>query len=307
MLPRLCVLALLGATVAFPAHAVTSLDYSLYTLGNYTEQGGSRIGGGVAVAGDARINSVSIGTNLGSDRNGTTVVAVGGTISYDNSVLSHGKVVYGTGNTSGKYTQASTLGGSFSQGSAMDFAGTNSSLLGLSAAYGAMTPTGSLTTQWGAGTLTGGSSVGTDVFSVTTNQLSGVYALRLIGSVGSQAIINVTGSNFGSYFNFNSGNYAVSDVVFNFVDANSIALNGLNLAGSILAPLANINQQGGRIGGSVVAGSYTSGGANIDGNGRFELDDQSAGAVPEPGIWAMLIAGFGLVGATMRRRRNVAA
>ncbi len=30
-------------------------------------------------------------------------------------------------------------------------------------------------------------------------------------------------------------------------------------------------------------------------------------AVPEPGTWAMLIAGFGLVGASMRRRRRVAA
>ncbi len=31
-----------------------------------------------------------------------------------------------------------------------------------------------------------------------------------------------------------------------------------------------------------------------------------AGAVPEPSSWAMLIAGFGLVGATMRRRRTTA-
>ncbi len=31
------------------------------------------------------------------------------------------------------------------------------------------------------------------------------------------------------------------------------------------------------------------------------------GAVPEPASWAMLIAGFGLVGATMRRRRAVIA
>lgn len=31
------------------------------------------------------------------------------------------------------------------------------------------------------------------------------------------------------------------------------------------------------------------------------------GAVPEPQTWAMLIAGFGMVGATMRRRRSVVA
>ncbi|MHA6718373.1 PEPxxWA-CTERM sorting domain-containing protein [Sphingomonas sp. RS6] len=32
-----------------------------------------------------------------------------------------------------------------------------------------------------------------------------------------------------------------------------------------------------------------------------------AGAVPEPATWAMLIGGFGLAGASVRRRRNVAA
>jgi hypothetical protein len=34
---------------------------------------------------------------------------------------------------------------------------------------------------------------------------------------------------------------------------------------------------------------------------------EGVGGVPEPSSWAMLIAGFGLVGATMRRRRTVVA
>jgi hypothetical protein len=33
----------------------------------------------------------------------------------------------------------------------------------------------------------------------------------------------------------------------------------------------------------------------------------TSGAVPEPASWAMLIAGFGLVGAMQRRRQRVAA
>jgi hypothetical protein len=37
------------------------------------------------------------------------------------------------------------------------------------------------------------------------------------------------------------------------------------------------------------------------------LDDVSVTAVPEPASWAMLIAGFGLVGTTMRRRRVAVA
>jgi hypothetical protein len=35
----------------------------------------------------------------------------------------------------------------------------------------------------------------------------------------------------------------------------------------------------------------------------FEFDDIATGAVPEPATWALLIAGFGLVGAAARRRR----
>lgn len=40
-----------------------------------------------------------------------------------------------------------------------------------------------------------------------------------------------------------------------------------------------------------------------------EFDDVRfrAGVVPEPGAWALMIAGFGLVGATLRRRASVAA
>jgi PEP-CTERM motif len=45
-------------------------------------------------------------------------------------------------------------------------------------------------------------------------------------------------------------------------------------------------------------------------SGGFAIDNLTigaAGAVPEPASWAMLIAGFGLVGATARRRRAVTA
>ena len=50
------------------------------------------------------------------------------------------------------------------------------------------------------------------------------------------------------------------------------------------------------------------GGASVDffsvgGDGDGPGDLQPTGAVPEPASWAMLIAGFGLTGATLRRRR----
>jgi hypothetical protein len=39
----------------------------------------------------------------------------------------------------------------------------------------------------------------------------------------------------------------------------------------------------------------------------FELDNIAVSAVPEPGAWALMIAGFGLLGTALRRRRAFAA
>ena len=43
------------------------------------------------------------------------------------------------------------------------------------------------------------------------------------------------------------------------------------------------------------------------GASTLTITTQATGAVPEPASWAMLIAGFGLTGAAMRRRRTAVA
>jgi PEP-CTERM motif len=49
-----------------------------------------------------------------------------------------------------------------------------------------------------------------------------------------------------------------------------------------------------------------SGGIGFD-NLKFDVRSTGGGAVPEPAAWAMMLAGFGLIGAAMRRRRTVTA
>jgi hypothetical protein len=48
-------------------------------------------------------------------------------------------------------------------------------------------------------------------------------------------------------------------------------------------------------------------GAGDQGSGRSDFGSNGfAGRVPEPASWALLVAGFGLTGAAIRRRRALA-
>ncbi|OSZ72428.1 hypothetical protein CAP39_03555 [Sphingomonas sp. IBVSS1] len=120
-------------------------------------------------------------------------------------------------------------------------------------------------------------------------------------------IINVRniGSNhltIASNFINNARTYN-AQVIWNFVDATNITIDR-QFQGSILAPLANIQAK--VVEGSVVAKNYTMQDevhlGTYQSNGFFVAEP-----VPEPSAWAMLIAGFGLVGAMARRRRPLAA
>jgi hypothetical protein len=93
---------------------------------------------------------------------------------------------------------------------------------------------------------------------------------------------------------------------------NSIRFIGLNgfdvtLSGAALADGAfNGNQSVGRrmtydFGADRVTQVIFSSSGN-----SFELDNIAVSAVPEPATWAMMIAGFGLMGSALRRRRQLA-
>jgi hypothetical protein len=53
-------------------------------------------------------------------------------------------------------------------------------------------------------------------------------------------------------------------------------------------------------------GNFTPEGSGIQALNQVRLNLNTATAVPEPGTWAMMLLGFGVVGASMRRRRRIA-
>jgi choice-of-anchor A domain-containing protein len=173
----------------------------------------------------------------------------------------------------------------------------------LSNAFAAMTTTGTFSQQWGAGTLTGTQS-GTNVFTISVDQFQPLYKLTFAG-LGDGAIVNITGSgSLMTSIQFDLGALTdPSQVVLNFVDLDNLWFNGLKFNGSILAPDAAVNIYGNSVAGSVIAKSFNSAGTFFGGTPYSGFTPaEAAPAVPEPSTWLLLILGFGMVGAAMRRR-----
>lgn len=126
-------------------------------------------------------------------------------------------------------------------------------------------------------------------------------------------IVNVGGEKItlpGS-INFNGPSGLGSKVIWNFYEAESINFNAKGWYGSVLAPQADLKGFN-FIDGTVVANDIQGGAIrNSRYAGALSLAAPSplqniadAVAVPEPTTWALMILGFGAVGAMLRRRRG---
>jgi len=122
-------------------------------------------------------------------------------------------------------------------------------------------------------------------FTVLT---SGEYAIIM-----SSGFDNMLGLYSGS---FNPGSPLLNAIVYNdtYSGNDSGFATQLNTDTSYFAVATGY--------GTLDQGSYT-----LSFYGPGEVVIASTGAVPEPATWAMLIAGFGLVGATLRQRRTAIA
>ena len=116
-------------------------------------------------------------------------------------------------------------------------------------------------------------------------------------------IVNVTGTNVNWTANAVGGfdSSLNRSIIWNFIDATSVNLQRI-VHGSVLARNATVTNNT-PIEGTLVARHFTQGGEVHLGtfNGTIPF-----AAVPEPASWAMMIAGFAMAGAALRRRPRVA-
>jgi choice-of-anchor A domain-containing protein len=138
---------------------------------------------------------------------------------------------------------------------------------------------------------------GIAVFDITAAQLDAIPSYQMNLNGASTVIFNVSGTSINFGGNDETGTTGAHNIIWNFYQATGVNLS-TQIAGTVLAPLAHVTN-GNQIDGALVAKSWT---------GQGELHDYGftgylPPTIPEPSVWAMLLVGFGGLGAVLRRRR----
>jgi choice-of-anchor A domain-containing protein len=182
-----------------------------------------------------------------------------------------------------------------------DLTSLSASLSGLGTTAG-----NSSTSKFGAWTFNAVSDgTGKSVFNLTEAAFSGWRWTLNVADPTLTVIFNITGDGSYDWNSTLAGAFAgLSDkVIWNFGDANRLDISQ-TVYGSILAPFARVGANS-ALNGSIVAGELKAdSGVKLGTYAGGNLGFVEPEAVPEPATWAMLIAGFGLVGAMMRRRNR---
>ncbi|MBG0791210.1 MAG: choice-of-anchor A family protein [Desulfovibrionaceae bacterium] len=293
--------ALALAAIASPALASPSAlgvagNYNGFIFNNFKATADTE--GRLAVGGNMHVSGYSVGDKLPARTTGDVLV-VGNNLSFRGGRVYHGDVRVGgkvTGHPGYKFYD-----GSLYERSAMaiDFAAEKQSLTNLSASLAGLAATGTTANYWGGMQLFGDAGSDLQVFNVSGADLLSGWGLGIMGNVdpSDTIVINVSGQMAGfTGFNMESLRQYSSNILFNFHEATSLALSGVAVWGSILAPNANINHSSGVLNGTLIANSF---------HGSMQLNNVPfEGNLPTPIPGTVFLLGTGLAGLLGWRKRR---
>lgn len=296
--------------------------------------------GGNITGGTKQVNNggnLKVGGNLesGANMNGGGSVYADGNVK---GVNANGSKVYSSGNVENVNAKDIYYGGTVKNSNGTKHAGDKTydnlqaeiakttaalttEMLDLSGYLAGLDPTNTISysadkqqANFDAGTK----DTGVAVFKVTDLNAALKSQSRLAVTMPSNfdmIVINVAGTDVSlpGGINFNAASGLGTKVIWNFYEATNINFGSKSWYGSVLAPKAAVKIAN-FIEGSVVAKSLTQ-------NGEIHMKNFNArpliyatgggglggGAVPEPATWAMMIMGFGAIGAVLRRRKTALA
>jgi choice-of-anchor A domain-containing protein/RHS repeat-associated protein len=243
--------------------------FSVFVFQNDT-QSQTDADGRVAVGGNATFTSYKIGDDLPNSAGGRDDLIVGGNLSYNGGQVFNGNVVYGGSATLSGLTVPH---GTARQGQDVDFAAAQTYLTSRSAAWAAIPANGLIDSHHGTLELDGDNE-GLNVFAISGSQLAAAARLRVHAPDGSTVLINVSGAaDVMRNLDGALDGIDTSHVLFNFYQATTLTLQGLDVPGSVLAPLASVTLNNGSVEGTLIARA-------LSGNGKAENDPLSFESSP---------------------------
>lgn len=234
-------------------------EYNLFVLEDIT-QPSADTEGKVAVGGNATFSNYSLGDKL--PENSGDVLIVGKHLNFTSGHIYNGNVVYGQ--TTNLPIDAVTVDGTIETGTPIDFTAAKIELQSLSATLSNYAANGTTTMQWGGLTLTGNDPY-LNVFAVNGSDLTSAHTVAITVPNGAVVLVNINGTSVSWTGGLTVTGTSITNVLYNFYEATSLTIQGIDVTGTVLAPYAHLNFPAGVINGQVICKS-------MEGAGQFNLD-----------------------------------
>lgn len=240
----------------------------------------SDVEGRLAVGGNLSLTHYAVGMELGHAADFTDTLLVGGHLNFQHGRVYHGNAVSASADLAhvGFYAQDPNVPtGRLRLGSALNFTALAEDVRARSLSWSGLSANGAVRidgdqVNWRL--YLQGQDPTLNVFTLTTELLTGADAFYLDAPLSSTLLINVQGevgnlSGFGFYRKVGGGWLRIPDntgdfrhdgsltqrVLFNFFSAKALAIHAIGVKGSVLAPWADVVFYDGHIDGHLIAKS----------------------------------------------------
>ena len=248
-----------GAAACRCPLAVALPQYAVFVRHDMTART-SDIEGSLAVGGSCTLLDYSVGGSLTPPVAGTPVVVVYGDLSWTRGTAFNGDVVvHGSATVESVNVPKGSLAQQVpSSQMPLNIEAEFQRVVDISSSSAALSATGSTHEQWGSITLSGDDAAFNVVY-LDALQLWSANRLVISAPASSMVLVNINGvecqfANMGVEL---QQGLAPTNVVFNFYEAKSVAISGVGVRGSIVAPLAHVDFNNANVDGSIYCDSFS--------------------------------------------------